>query len=268
MISFRELSASFKPLNLERSIPIIVHSSLSAFGEIRGGADTLLGALLSNFDSIIVPTFTYKTMLIPEEGPENNGVLYGSGQDLNRMAEFFTAKMPADPLMGVLANTLLHHPRSVRSCHPILSFAGIGADEILQSQTIADPLAPIKKLAEQQGWVLLLGVNHTVNTSIHLGEAMAGRKQFTRWALTQKGVLECPHFPGCSEGFEQIAPSLEDFTCSIKIGEADVQAIPIKVLIAKVMQIINEDPLALLCNHPECERCTAIRDEIRKAELI
>jgi aminoglycoside 3-N-acetyltransferase len=60
-----------------------------------------------------------------------------------------------------------------------------------------DPLAPVGALAEENGTVLLIGVNHTVNTSIHYAEKIAGRKQFIRWALTPQGVRECPGFPGC-----------------------------------------------------------------------
>ena len=63
-------------------------------------------------------------------------------------------------------------------------------------QTLAEPLAPIGALAQRGGWVLLLGVNQTVNTSLHYAERLAGRPQFTRWALTYEGVRECPQFPG------------------------------------------------------------------------
>ncbi len=44
-----------------------------------------------------MPAFTYKTMLTPLTWSENNGITYGSGADVNRMAEFFDSQMPADP---------------------------------------------------------------------------------------------------------------------------------------------------------------------------
>ena len=208
MLTFRDLYTALRKLDLDRAHPVIAHASLSAFGEVNGGADTVLGALLSVSNSVTMPTFTFKTMLIPEVGPENNASRYGSGKDLNRMAEFFTPDMPVDPLMGAVPEALRCHPKAHRSSHPILSFAGINADRQLELQTLKEPLAPIHALREGDGWVILLGVDHTVNTSIHYGEQVAGRKQFTRWALTPQGVVECPRFPTCSLGFSAIEPRL------------------------------------------------------------
>ena len=73
----------------------------------------------------------------------------------------------------------------------------------------ASAAAPVGALAEENGTVLLIGVNHTVNTSIHFAEKLAGRRQFIRWALTRDRVVECPGFPGDSEGFEILATDLE-----------------------------------------------------------
>ncbi len=123
------------------------------------------------------------------------------------MAEPFHHNMPVDPLIGTLPETLRHYPRALCAhAHPILSFAGVKANNALNAQTIYNPFAPIGALADQDGWVLLLGVDHTVNTSIHYAEKLAGRRRFVRWGLTKKRVIECPEFPGCSDGFEAIRP--------------------------------------------------------------
>lgn len=259
MLSFRDIYAGLKSLGVDHSRPVMVHASLSAFGDVRGGVDTLLGGLLGNWDSVLAPTFTYKTMLTPEEGPENNGLTYGSGRDQNQMAEFYTPDKPADRMMGVLAETLRKRPNAMRSNHPILSFAGVNASEILLSQTLDDPLAPIGALVERDGWVLLLGVDHTVNTSIHYAEKLAGRKQFVRWALQTYGVTACPGWPGCSDGFEKAAPLLEDITHSVQLGPARVRALPLQYMMDILVDWIKKDPLALLCTREECERCDAVR---------
>lgn len=260
MLTFRDLVQAFRGLGLSPQRPVIVHASLSSFGEdIRGGAETLLGALLTVSGRVMAPTFTYKTMLIPEAGPENNALTYGAGKDLNQMAEFFFPDMPADPLMGVLAETLRRHPQAKRSMHPILSFAGIGLDEVIAAQTLAEPLAPIGALAALDSEVVLIGVNHTANTSIHYAESLAGRQGFVRWALTPKGVWECPGFPGCSDGFDAVAPSLEDVTRRGRIAQSEVQVIPLASLLERVRGILEDDPLALLCARVECERCDTYR---------
>jgi aminoglycoside 3-N-acetyltransferase len=259
MVSYHEIISGLRQLGLDKQSPVIIHASLSSFGEIRGGAETLLGAVLGNFNAIMAPTFTYKTMVIPEEGPPDNAITYGSGHDQNLMAEPFLADMPADKLMGVFAETVRTRSGAKRSSHPILSFSGLNVDAALETQTQHDPFAPIGSLAEQDGWVLLFGTDQTVNTSIHYAEKLAGRCQFVRWALLSNSVTECRGFPGCSDGFSQIGPVMEDVSRTAKIGAATVQAFPLQLLVQVVVDLIVKDPLALLCQRPDCERCNAVR---------
>ena len=265
MITFRQLVSALRDFGIERSRPVIAHASLSAFGEVQGGAETLLGALLYCFDTLIMPSFTYRTMVVPEIGPAENGLAYGRFRDANLAAQFFHPNMPVDRLMGVLPEALRRDPKSSRSFHPILSFVGVNADNYLASQTLTEPLQPIGLLMDAQGWVLLLGVDHTVNTSLHYAERLAGRKQFMRWALTSEGIVECPQFPGCSDGFNEIASALAQVTRKMQIGQAWVQAIPLVDLTSTARAIVEADPLALLCENSYCERCPVIRDQVTAA---
>jgi aminoglycoside 3-N-acetyltransferase len=259
-IRLRDILLGLRDLHMGNA-PVIVHSSLKSFGQVEGGAVTVVKALEAAFTTLIVPTFTYKTMLTPLTGPENNAITYGSRQEQNQMAEFFGSRMPADLLMGIIAETLRRHPRASRSSHPIQSFAGLNAVKFLAAQTLSDHLAPLGLLGEADGWVVLMGVNHTTNTCIHYAEKLAGRRQFLRWALTPKGVVECPGFPGCSAGFQAVAPEMEKFTRKVQIGSAPVQAVPIKMLFKVVVGRIKKDPLALLCQQEDCERCGEIRNQ-------
>jgi aminoglycoside 3-N-acetyltransferase len=262
MVSFHEIFSGLRQLGLDKQSPVIIHASLSSFGEIRGGAETLLGAVLGNFNAVMAPTFTYKTMVIPEEGPPDNALTYGIGHDQNLMAEPFSPDMPADKLMGVFAETVRSRLGAKRSSHPILSFSGINVEAALEAQTQHVPFAPIGVLAEQDGWVLLLGTDQTVNTSIHYAEKLAGRRQFVRWALLPNSVTECGGFPGCSDGFNQIGSVMEDVSRSVQIGGAKVQAIPLQPLVQVVVDLLMKDSQALLCQRPDCERCNAVRQPV------
>lgn len=257
-VRLRDLLLGLRDLHLGEA-PVIVHSSLKSLGPVEDGAQTVVHALGSIFGAVLVPTFTYKTMVTPLTGPADNAITYGSSGSQNQMAEFFTPNLPADPLMGIIPEILRRHPLARRSSHPIQSFAGINAEKFLAAQTISNHLAPLGLLEQADGWVVLMGVDHTVNTSIHYAEKLAGRKQFVRWALTPKGVVECPGFPGCSAGFQAIATDMDKFTRTVQIGNGTVQALPLKMLFRAVISRLTKDPLALLCQQDNCERCNQIR---------
>ncbi len=258
-VSLSDLRPALLDLGLSHT-PVIAHASLRSFGEVVGGADTLLRAVLDSVSALVMPTFTYQTMITPEVGPPNNGITYGSRRDLNRMVEPYTREMPAHKQMGILPETLRRHPLAKRTMHPIQSFAGIYAEKYLAAQTLQEPLGPIGALAEADGWVLLLGVDHTVNTSIHYAEKLAGRRRFIRWALTPSRIVECPNFPGDSAGFDAITPELVNDTRRLKVGNATIQAVPLQILFQAVIDRIQSNPLALLCQREDCERCTSIRN--------
>jgi aminoglycoside 3-N-acetyltransferase len=266
MIGFSDLASALHKLNLPPSAPVMVHASLSAFGPVEGGSQTVVEAILEVFPAVLMPAFTYKTMLVPDIGPSDNGLLYGTYADLNRQALFFQPNMPVDRLIGMVPEMFRLHPQARRSVHPILSFSGVNADRFLESQTIAEPLAPIRLLVAEKAWVLLLGVDHTVNTALHYAEKLAGRKQFVRWALTSSGVVECPGFPGCSDGFDAIGPRLSYNVRKKWVGKALLQAIPIVAQTHLASAWIREDPLALLCDHSYCERCRSIRQGVAHLE--
>ncbi len=194
-VTFTDLRTALFKLGLSHT-PVIAHASLKSFGEVVGGAEAVLRAVVDSVWALVMPTFTYITMITPGVGPLNNGIAYGTELDLNRMAEPFRRDMPADKQMGVIPEMLRRHPRAKRSAHPIQSFAGIYADKFLAAQNLQDPLGPVGALVEADGWVLLLGVDQTVNTSIHYAEKLAGRRTFTRWALLPDRIIECPGFPG------------------------------------------------------------------------
>lgn len=258
MLDYLELKSYFDSLHLSDS-PVIVHASLKPFGYIRHGADGILRAMLGSFKSIVMPTFTYWTMVTPEVGPDNNAMLYGREEDLNKQSISFKHDLQVDPMMGTLPETLRNHPMATRTAHPILSFAGINAESILATQTLFDPLAPIGALAEQDGWVVLINVNHTNNTSIHYAEKLAGRKQFLRWALVGDRAVECHNYPGDSRGFQAIEPYIKPDVFRVEVGKGFIEAIPLKRLLDVAQGLIKNDPLALLCERTDCMMCNAVR---------
>lgn len=244
--SLPDLKPALADLGLSKHF-VLVHASDAL------DADLLLTALLDTASGVVTPTYTLQTLLPLDFHPSQ------TERDVNALAQAFDPNMPADEALGGFSETVRRHAEAKRSSHPVLSFGGIRADDIINSQTEYDPYAPVAALAERDGVVLLVGLDQRVNFSIHYGEKLAGRTQFIRHALTENGVVECPNFPGDSEGFNAIAPDISSFTRRAEVIGVQIQAIPLDHMLRAVVNKIHQDPYALLCGRPDCERCDAVR---------
>jgi aminoglycoside 3-N-acetyltransferase len=189
----------------------------------------------------------------------DNAIEYDQSGSLVLPEVSFDLDLPADPELGAFAETMRALPQSSRSIHPLLSFAGVHSGDALAAQTLDDPWAPVRWLADNDGDVLLVGVDHRANISLHYAEQLAGRRTFTRWALQRDRVVECLHMPGCSRGFQSIAARLEGVSRGTMLGTIPVAMIPIRDLINVAKGWLREDPLALLCNKDDCRSCHALR---------
>ncbi|MBN2556775.1 MAG: AAC(3) family N-acetyltransferase [Anaerolineales bacterium] len=259
MVSYRDLINMLRDLGLDTYSRVVVHASLTGFEHVTGGARSLVGALIETCETVIMPAFTTTTMVVPPFGPPDNGLDYGSATGENLAANIYTLDLPADEELGLMPEVLRQHERSSRSRHPILSFVGINAEEAIAAQTIQDPMGAIAWLAEYDGDVLLIGDGHRRNFSLHYAEKLSGRKQFTRWALTPGGVLECPNMPGCPDGFQSIASRLDGISRRDVLDGAPFELVPLRDLLHLTSGWLHEDPSALLCAREDCVRCGAVR---------
>ncbi|OGO16448.1 MAG: hypothetical protein A2Y93_09605 [Chloroflexi bacterium RBG_13_68_17] len=262
MLTYRELVTALRSLGLDRESRVLAHASLSSFEPVTGGEETVLGALLAVSGPLLMPAFTLRTMVAPPLGPADNGMTYGAD---NRGVEPFGPETAADAAMGELVEMLRRRPEARRSMHPIYSFVGVLADEYLEAQSLLDPLGPIARLAEDDGDVVLLGVDHRADVSLHYAERIAGRKTFLRWALTPQGVVTCPNSPGCSDGFQAVEPHLRGVVRRADIGGSVIEAIPVRDLVHFASAWLRQDPQAMLCDRPDCERCRDVRRSLASA---
>ncbi len=63
-------------------------------------------------------------------------------------------------------------------------------------------------------------------------------------------------------GLQAIADYIQADTRRVDLGEAFIQAVPLKRLFEVVQELIKKDPLALLCERTDCERCNAVRNTL------
>jgi aminoglycoside 3-N-acetyltransferase len=268
-LTYRDIQKGLRQLGLDSHSQVLAHVNLEALGEVRGGAATVAGALAAQCGLVLAPAFTPPCQVWPLVGPEQNGCDYAGHALENAEAEIFSLDQPVTGLPGgqaAVAEALRHATGARRSAHPLYSFTAVGpsAQVVLSAQTLADPLGPIAHLAEvvPDASVLLVGTGQAANVAIHYAEARAGRKQFIRWALTGQGAVECVACPGCSDGFEALAPALRGITCVAQIGAARAECVPLAGLVRAASELLLRDPFALLCQRATCLRCVAVRASI------
>jgi aminoglycoside 3-N-acetyltransferase len=244
-------------LGLSKDRDVIAHVHLPSLGPVGGGAEAVASAILAAAGTVIMPAFTYQTQIIPQVGPPDNALEYGTGDEVNAKAEIFRPDLPVHPDCGSVAEALRRDGETLRSTHPILAFVaqGPGAKAALGAQTRQNPLGPIAWLEARDGAVLLMGVDQRHNFSLHLAEQRAGRKTFTRWALTINDIEALPNIPGCMEGFNAIWPLMMHITQVTQIGMARCELIPIREMLEFAEERLAIDPNFMLCDKPSCLNC-------------
>lgn len=235
-------------LGLDGTQNVIAFAHRPALGPVDGGATAIVRALIRVTKTLVMPAFTYQTQVVPQTGPEDNDLAYGTGKRKNERAEFFLPDLPVHPDIGSVSEEMRTTEGTLRSTHPILSFIANGPDarKVLASQTRKNPLGPIAWLEAHEGYVLLMGRDQRHNYALHLAEQRAGRKFFTRWALTIDDIEQLDNIPGSREGFNQIWLELQDITLVTSVGMARTELIPLRPLLKYTEKRIQQDSKFLL----------------------
>lgn len=145
--------------------------------------------------------------------------------------------------MGVISETFRKQNGGLRSVHPHVSFCAFGAhaEKITNNHSLAFGMgeeSPLSKAYDLNGHVLLLGVGHERNSSLHLAEY---RATYPTKRIVQESVPICTSGVRTWTTFENIDLDASDFerigntfvnsdagnmTHHGKIGLADCQLMP------------------------------------------
>jgi aminoglycoside 3-N-acetyltransferase len=265
-VTRRQIVEGLDALGLSASSTVIVHSSLRSFGQVEGGALTVCEALIDVCSTVIMPAGTWDLTGIPAPPGlvrPHNAALAAATWDafdaaLTRVVPF-APDLPIDRELGRIPETLREAFPHHRGAHPLLSYVAVGrhAPELVAAQRLDWPLGSLEALADLGGDVLLLGVDHTTNTTIHLAEQRLGRSRFFRYAKAAPGVwMELPNIPGESHRFDAIASHLAGVTREVQIGVCRARCIAARDVLVATEALVTLDPAALLCDDPDC-RCGA-----------
>jgi aminoglycoside N3'-acetyltransferase len=157
-VTLNALVYQLRALGVGRGGVLLVHTSFRALQPVAGGPAGLIDALQAAL------------------GPDGTLVMPSWPDDAT--APFDPTTSDAAPDLGVVARTFWRQAGVRRSGH-VQAFAAIGpqADAILRDPLPLPPhilASPVGRVYEQDGHVLLLGVGHEANTTLHLAEVLAG----------------------------------------------------------------------------------------------
>ncbi|MHB9025330.1 MAG: AAC(3) family N-acetyltransferase [Armatimonadota bacterium] len=257
MLSRAEIVAGLRALGVQPGDRVLVHSSVSALGQVEGGPDTVIDALLEAVGptgTIIVPTFACPPP--------------------------FDRRTSPTPLGGV-PECLWRRPDALRSLHPTHSVAAIGpaAEELLRDHEKA-PTAyaedtPYYRLAMDGGKILLLGVDQDRNTTLHAAEAIAGAPYLSTIQGTyiddngQPVTITIPAMAGPHRNFiglDRLFRERGIMTVG-RIGKAVCRLMDGKGMLETALEALRRDPAAVLCDNSACADCVMQRGKIKAARL-
>jgi len=170
------LARDLRRLGVRSGELLLVHSSLSALGYVIGGAKAVVLALLETLGpdgTLAMPAFSGD---LGDPAPWRNPPVPQAWWPLFRehMPAFDPATTPLRGL-GAVAERFCTWPGTLRSDHPSCSVAARGplAAAITANHRLAFGFgegSPLARLYEHDARVLLLGVSHATDSSLHLAE--------------------------------------------------------------------------------------------------
>jgi aminoglycoside 3-N-acetyltransferase len=246
-VTRQDIVRGLRQLGLLAGADVLVHTSLSSFGYVRGGEDAVIDAIIETVGpqgTVLVPTLTGSEELDAQNPPS-----------------FDPDSTPC--WTGRIPETLRQRPGAVRSHHPTHSVAAIGARARALTRdhefsiTPCGPDSPYGRLARDGGQILLLGVTHSVNTTFHHVEEIVGVPYHMQPGLVAARVKSRDqvrtihlmlHRYGPHRCFERLEPVFRErgIQREGQIGEAHARLIDARRMVEIARQALLQDSAILL----------------------
>jgi aminoglycoside N3'-acetyltransferase len=246
-----ELARQLNALGVQQGGVLLVHTSFRAVRPIQDGPAGLIAALrdvLGPGGTLVMPSWT-----ADDERP------------------FEPATTPAAADLGVVAGIFWRLAGVLRSGHPF-AFAAAGPQA---ARVTADPLplpphrveSPVGRVHELDGQVLLLGVGHDADTTLHLAEVLAGvpYRVPKRCTILEDGRpvrLDYWENDHCCARFALADDWLRTrgLQAEGSVGHAEARLVRARDIVDVALEHLRNDPLIFL--HPPaaaCAECDAAR---------
>lgn len=231
---------------------VLVHTGFSSVRPVKGGPSGLIDALLRALGD--EGTLAMPSLADTDDEP------------------FDRASTPCLD-MGIVAQTFWQMPGVLRSDSPH-AFAAIGprADEVTAPHPVEVPhglSSPVGRVYELDGQVLLIGVGHDANTTIHLAENLAGvrygishqAKMAVAGRRLVRTFVEVDH---CCERFGLMDGWLEAEGKQKRgiVGHAEARLARSRDIVATALARLGEDETVFLHPAGVCPECDAARSSL------
>jgi aminoglycoside N3'-acetyltransferase len=241
-----ELVAQLRALGIAPGDVLLVHSSFRAVRPVDAGPAGLIEALreaVGAGGTLVMPSWT--------------------GDDA---AVFDPATTPASHDLGIVADTFWRLEGVLRGNHPFaFAAAGPHAAAILQDPLPLPPhipASPVGRVHELDGRILLLGVDHEVDTTVHLAELLAGvpYRVPNRITVLENGsprTIEYGENDHCTRRFSLMGGWLEGrgLQATGQVGRATALLARSRDVVAVAREQLDRDPLVFLHPRGTCAEC-------------
>jgi aminoglycoside 3-N-acetyltransferase len=243
------LIAELLSLGVEPGGVLVVHTAFSRVGPVEGGPRVLIEALRAAL------------------GPAGTLVMPSLSDDDDRP---FDVRQTPCAGMGVVADTFWRMPGVLRSDSPhAFAAAGRWAAAVTEPHPVDVPHgldSPVGRVNELDGQVLLLGVGHDANTTVHLAENMAGvRYRLPHHATVLEEGRPVRHDYGevdhCCENFRRLDEWLEaeGFQRRGRVGGAEARLARSRDVVSAALLRLREDETVFLHPPGVCAECDQAR---------
>jgi aminoglycoside 3-N-acetyltransferase len=237
-ISQRALTSQLRRLGVSAGGVLVVHTGFSKVGPIDGGPAGLIAALR---DAI---------------GHEGTLVMPSMSDDDDH--PFEPTRTPC-LAMGIVAETFWRMPGVLRSDSPhAFAAAGPRAAEMTATHPLDVPHgldSPVGRVYEADGQILLLGVGHDANTTIHLAESMAPVRYHRSKHLTvlndgQPARYQYDEIDHCCERFNLLDEWLDAIGRQVRgvVGHAEARLVQSSDVVAVAVEQLRRNETVFL--HP------------------
>ena len=157
-----DIVAGLQRLGVRPGDVALVHSSLSAFGRVKGGADTVIDAVLEALGpegTAVFPAFTWRKY-----------------HAITEPVVFDVAHEPVKDEVGIIPETFRRRPGVLRSphiCHSVCALGPRAAEVMGDGVQSWGKTSSFGQLEALNAWNLLLGVGTTSCTALHHCEDLA-----------------------------------------------------------------------------------------------